>query len=78
MTTVQLPGADTNDSHMVIHTKMSKTDIGLATVFQKNPSDPTRSHGLIDHVINRKRASKRKWLEHEYCVQGKKIYNKNN
>ena len=49
MTTVKLPGAATNYSHMVIHTTMSNIDTSLAKVFQKHLSDLTRAHGLIDH-----------------------------
>ena len=48
MTTVKLPGADTNYSQTVIHTAMSNTDISLARVLQIF-SDPTGAHGLIDH-----------------------------
>ena len=54
MTTVKLPGAATNYSHMVIHTTMSNIDISLVRVFQNNISDPTRAHGLIDRGKYRK------------------------
>ena len=69
MTTVKLPGAATKSSHMGMHTKMSNTDIRPARVFQKHISDPTRTHGLIDHRKYRKRYCKRKWKECEYHVQ---------
>ena len=72
MTSVKLPGADTNNSQMVIHTAMSNTYISLARVFQKHISDPTGSNGLIDHVKYRKRASNRKGTECEYHVQDSK------
>ena len=71
-TTVQLHYADTNKSHMVIHDAMINKDISLERVFQKHLSDPTHAHGLIDHVKDRKRASKRKWTEREYHVQENK------
>ena len=61
MTTVRLPGASTNDSHMVLHTVMSNIYISISRVFQKHLSYPTRAHGLIDHVKCRKQNSTHKW-----------------
>ena len=54
MANVQLPGAVTKDSQMVMHTEMSNTDISLEGVFQKHLSDPTYAHGLIYHVKDRR------------------------
>ena len=68
-TTVQLPGAETYESQMVIHTSTSRTDTSLARELQKHLSNPTRSHDLLDHGKDRKRASKRKWNDREYHVQ---------
>ena len=56
---------------------MSNTDISLARVFQKRLSDPTRTYGFIDNGKDRKRASKREWMEREYHVQERRIYNTN-
>ena len=72
MTTVQLPGTATNKSQMVIHTSMNNTYISLAREFQKNISDPTRTHGLIDHRKYREKFSNHKWTEREYHVQDRK------
>ena len=69
MTTVKLPGVDTNDSQMVIHTSISNTDISLARLFQKHLSYPTREHDLVGHRKYSKRFSKRKWTEREYHFQ---------
>ena len=54
MTTVQLPGAATTDSYMVIHTVMSITDMSLSRLFQRHISYPTRAYELLDHVNDRK------------------------
>ena len=72
MTTVKLTGAATNNSHMVMHTIMSNTYINLSRVFQKNPSDPTHAHELIDHGKVRKRAIKSKWTDRDYHVKDNK------
>ena len=72
ITTVKLPGASTNDLQMVMYTSMSNIDISLAREFQKHLSDPTRAHGLIDNGKYRKRASNRKWTEHDYHVHDRK------
>ena len=61
MTTVQLPGENTNYSHMEIHTTMSNTDISPARVFKNHLSDPTRANVLIDHGKYGKQASEGKW-----------------
>ena len=72
MKNVQLTGAVANDSQMAIHIAMNNADNILARVFQKHLSYPTRAHALIGHGKDRKRASKRKWMECEYHVQDKK------
>ena len=54
MKTVQLPGASTNESQMVMHTTMSNTDIRLERLFQKHILNPTRSHALFHHGKDRK------------------------
>ena len=72
MKTVQLPSAPAYYSQIVIHTSTSNTDISLARKFQKHPSDPTCTHGLLDHSKDRKLASKQKWNEREYLVQDRK------
>ena len=72
MTTVQLTGAAAYDSQMVIHTSTANLDIILAREFQKNLSDPTRTHGLLDNIKGIKRASKVKWTDHEYNIQYRK------
>ena len=41
MTTVKLPGAESSDSQMAIHTSTSNIDISLSREFQKHISDPT-------------------------------------
>ena len=68
MTTVQLPGASTNNSQMVMHAEMSNADVSLAMLFQKHLSDLTHAHGLIYHVKDRRRANTLKWIELEYRV----------
>ena len=45
------------------------TDISLAREFQKNISEPTQAHGLLDHGKDRKRANKEKWTERKYHFQ---------
>ena len=69
MTNVQICGAVTNDSQMVMHTSMSKLYINIEREFKKHLSGPTRSHGLIYHGKDRKRSSKCKLVECEYHVQ---------
>ena len=59
MTTVQLSGTATNNSHMFIHTTISNTYISLARLFQKHITDPTCAHVFIDHLKYRKIYSKR-------------------
>ena len=71
-TTVQLPGATTNNSQMLMYTSMSNTDISISREFKKHLSDPTCAHGLIDHGKDRKRDSKRKFMDWEYHVQNSK------
>ena len=66
-TTVKLPGAAAYDSKMVIHTSTENIYTSLERLFQKHLSDPTRAHGLLGHVKYIKRASKRKWNNHEYA-----------
>ena len=47
--TVQLHVSAYYDSQMVMNTSTTNTDISLAREFQKHLSEPTRSHGLLDH-----------------------------
>ena len=54
---------------MEMHTSTANTDINLAREFQRNISDPTWAHGLLDHVKDIKRSSKRKWTVCEYYLQ---------
>ena len=56
-TTVTLPGAVAYESQMNIHTSTANTKTSLSRELQKNLSDLTRSHGFLDHVKDRKRAS---------------------
>ena len=72
ITTVKLPDESTSASQMVIHTSIINAYISPERVFQKHLSDQTSSHGFIDHIKYRKRASNCKWRDCEYCVQ----YNK--
>ena len=65
---MKLPGAATNNSHMVMHTSMSNTCISLTREFQKHISEPTCAHGLIDHRKYRKQDRKSKRTEREYHV----------
>ena len=60
MKTMQLTGAATNDSHMVIHNAINNTDIIIARVFQKHLLNKARAHGFIDHGKDWKQASNRK------------------
>ena len=48
------------------------TNISLAREFQKHLSDPTRAHGLLDHVKDIKCDSKWKWTGSEYHFQKSK------
>ena len=70
MTTVQMPGAEVYNSQTEIHTSTAKTDISLASEFQKHLSDPTRAHVLLDQGKEIKHAIKRKLTEREYHLQG--------
>ena len=47
------------------------TNISLAREFQKHLSDPTRAHGLLDHVKDIKCDSKWKWTGSEYHYKKK-------
>ena len=67
--TVQITGAAAYDSQVVIHNSNENTKISLARGVQKNVSDPTRSHGLLDHSKDIKRARKLKCTERENRVQ---------
>ena len=51
-----MTGAAAYDSQVVIHTSTDITEISLAREFQKNVSDPTWSHGLLNNGKDIKRA----------------------
>ena len=53
MTTMKLPGAVANNSHMVMHNKMSYTHFCRSMVFKKHFSEPTHANGFIDHRKDR-------------------------
>ena len=55
-----------------MHISTKNADIILAKEFQKNLSDLTRAHGLIDNGKDIKIAIERKLTEREYHVQDKK------
>ena len=63
MYTVQLPGSKTFDTQILMHYCTLKKDVSLAKEFQKNMSKYDRKHGVIDQGNNRKRPSKRKWID---------------
>ena len=46
--------------------------ISLSSEFQKNLSDPTRAHGLIDHRKDIKQASDHKYKKIVYHVKDNK------
>ena len=62
---------------MVMHTSAETSDISIVKESQKNISDPSRAHALIDNVKDRKHASKRNWTGCENCVQDSKYVHKN-
>ena len=72
MTTVKLISAAAYDSHMEMDTSILNTDISIAREVQKYISDPTRTHGEMDHGKDRKLASKRKWTDPEYHIKDSK------
>ena len=72
MTTLQLPGAADYYSQMASHNSTANPYIRLAREFQKQLSDRTQEHGLLDHGKDRRRASKQKWTERKYHVQDRK------
>ena len=72
ITTVQLRGETTNDSHMAMHISMSDTEISLARVFQKYISDPTCAHVLIDNGKYSKQDSNQKCKDVEYHIKDNK------
>ena len=72
MIKVKLPCSEAYESHMEIHTSTVNKDISLEREFEKNLSEPTRKHGVMDQGKDRKRDSKRKWDESVYYVQDRK------
>ena len=69
MSNVQLPGSETFDSQILMHSCTQKNDVILAKEFQKCISKEHHKHGVIDQGKYRKIASKRKWTDREYHVQ---------
>ena len=47
MSSVQLPGVNRYDTHMVMHTGNCKSDVISASEFQKHLSPAVRKHGVI-------------------------------
>ena len=68
---MQLHGEADYESQMEMHTLNANKDTSLARDF-KNPSEPTKPNGLLDHGKDRKRASKRKWTASDYNAQDRK------
>ena len=50
METVQLKGARSYDTQMVMNTGTRKPDVSLASEFQKHMSTAERKHGVIDQA----------------------------
>ena len=53
-----------------MHSCKPKNNVSLAKEFQKHLSKDDRKHGVVDQGKDRKRASKIKWTDREFCVQG--------
>ena len=60
ITTVQMPSVAAYDTHREMHTSTVNKDISIAREFKKQISDPSRKHGVIYQVKERKRTSKLK------------------
>ena len=50
MSTVKLPGEESYDTQMVMHTGNRTYDVSLDREFQKHLSNAARKNGLIDQV----------------------------
>ena len=53
-----------------MHPYTQKKYVSLTKEFQKYQYNDDRKHGVMDQVKDRKIASKRKWIDIEYHVQG--------
>ena len=50
MATVQLPGIQSFDTKMEMHTETHNSDVSLAQEFQKHLCHPSRKHGLLEYA----------------------------
>ena len=50
MATVQLPGIQSFDTKMEMHTKPHNSDVSLIQEFQKHSYHPSRKHDLLDYT----------------------------
>ena len=49
-----MPGSEWFDTKMSVHTSTKKTDVSLALDFQKDVSNESRKHSIIDNVKQKK------------------------
>ena len=60
MSTVQLLGEKSYDTHMVLHTGTCTSDVSLAREFQKHQYTAARKHGVIDQLKCKKTGNQTK------------------
>ena len=69
MSTVQLLGFKTFDSHILMHSCKENNDFSLAKQLQKYLFNEHSKHVVLNQEKYRKIASKIKWTDREYHVQ---------
>ena len=57
---MKLPGSRWFYKQMAVHTATQNVDVSLALKFQKQLSNTSHKHGILDHVKQTKNANKEK------------------